>query len=103
MSGAKDVKLGLFVKLVAKPGKELEVEQFLRSGLAIVQDEPGTLQWYAVKFDSRTFAIFDTFGDEKGRNAHLTGRVAEALMAKAGEFLAQPPSIEKHDVLACKL
>ena len=67
------MKLGLFVKLVAKPGKELEVEPFLRSGLAIVQDEPGTLQWYAVKFDSRTFAIFDTFGDEKGRNAHLTG------------------------------
>jgi quinol monooxygenase YgiN len=103
MSGAQDVKLGLFVKLVAKPGKEQEVEQFLRSGLSIVADEPGTLQWYAVRFDSRTFGIFDTFAEEKGRNAHLTGRVAEALMAKAGELLAQPPNIEKHDVLACKL
>jgi len=102
MSGAQDVKFGLFVKLVAKPGKEKEVEAFLRSGLPIVQDEPATLQWYAVKFDGRTFAIFDTFPDEAGRNAHLSGRVAAALMAKAGDLLAQPPSIEKHDVLASK-
>ena len=102
MASARDVKVGLFVKLVAKPGKEKEVEAFLLSGLAIVQDEPATLQWYAVKFDSRTFAIFDTFPDEAGRNAHLTGRVAAALGAKAGDLLSQPPSIEKHDVLASK-
>ena len=102
MASARDVKVGLFVKLVAKAGKEKEVEAFLLSGLPIVQDEPATLQWYAVKFDGRTFAIFDTFPDEAGRNAPLTGRVAAALMAKAGDLLAQPPSIEKHDVLASK-
>lgn len=102
MASARDVKVGLFVKLVAKPGKEQEVESFLRSGLALAQAEPGTLQWYAVKFDARTFGIFDTFADEAGRNAHLQGPIAAALMAKSGELLAQPPSIEKHDVLAAK-
>lgn len=103
MASARDVKVGLFVKLVAKPGKEKELEAFLRGGLALAQAEPATLQWYAVKFDSRTFGIFDTFADEPGRNAHLQGRIAEALMAKAGELLAQPPNIEKHDVLGAKV
>ena len=103
MASAREVKFGLLVKLVAKAGKEQEVESFLRSGLPIVQDEPATLQWYAVKFDGRTYGIFDTFPDEAGRNAHLAGRVAAALMAKAGDLLAQPPSIEKHDVLASKV
>jgi len=60
------------------------------------------VQWYAVRFDRRTFAIFDTFADEQGRNAHLGGRVAAALMAKAADLLAEPPKIEKHDVLAAK-
>jgi len=102
MGAQANAKLGLFVRLVAKPGKERAVEEFLRSGLEIVQGEPGTLQWYAVRFDPRTFAIFDTFAAEDGRNAHLGGRVAAALMAKAGELLAEPPRIEKHDILAAK-
>jgi len=103
MAESKSVKVGLYVRLVAKPGKEKEIEEFLKGGLQLVEAEPGTLQWYAVRFDSRTFAIFDTFAGEEGRNAHLSGRVAAALMAKAGELLAEAPRIEKHDVLAVKL
>jgi quinol monooxygenase YgiN len=102
MAAQSTVKVGLFVRLVAKEGKERAVEDFLRSGLEIVQAEPGTIQWYAVRFDRRTFAIFDTFADEQGRDAHLGGRVAAALMAKAAELLAEPPRIEKHDILASK-
>ncbi len=78
------------------------MEDFLRSGLALVQAEPGTAQWYAVRFDQRTFAIFDTFPTEEGRQAHLAGRVAAALMANAAELLAEPPRIERHDILAAK-
>ena len=100
---AAKVTVGLFVRLVAKEGKEKAVEDFLRSGLALVQAEPKTLQWYAVRFDRRTFAIFDTFAAEDGRQAHLSGKVAAALMANAPELLAEPPRIEKHDVLAAKL
>jgi quinol monooxygenase YgiN len=102
MASQSPVKLGLFVRLVAKEGKEKAVEDFLRSGLPLAQAEPGTLQWYAVRFDRRTFAIFDTFGAEDGRQAHLGGPIAAALMAKAAELLAEPPRIEKHDVLAAK-
>jgi quinol monooxygenase YgiN len=102
MGAQSTVTLGLYVRLVAKEGKERAVEDFLRSGLELVQAEPGTLQWYAVRFDQRTFAIFDTFADEQGRSAHLGGRVAAALMAKAGELLAEPPRIERHDILAAK-
>lgn len=102
MAAQAGVKFGLFVRLVAKEGKERAVEDFLRSGLALVLAEPGTVQWYAVRFDRRTFAIFDTFAGEEGRQAHLSGRVAAALMANAAELLAEPPRIEKHDVLAAK-
>jgi quinol monooxygenase YgiN len=102
MAAQPKVTTGLYVRLVAKEGKERAVEDFLRSGLELVQAEPGTAQWYAVRFDRRTFAIFDTFADEQGRNAHLGGRVAAALMAKAADLLAEPPRIEKHDVLAAK-
>jgi quinol monooxygenase YgiN len=97
------VKLALFVRLEAKPGKEADVESFLRSGLAIVQEEPATTAWFAIRMDRSTFAIFDAFPDEAGRQAHLSGRVAAALMAKAPDLLATPPSIEKVDVLAAKL
>lgn len=97
------VKVALYVRLEAKPGKEAEVESFLRGGLAIVEEEPATTAWFAIKMGPSTFGIFDAFPDEAGRQAHLTGRVAAALMAKAGELLAQPPSIEKVDVLAAKL
>jgi quinol monooxygenase YgiN len=97
------VKVALFVRLDAKPGKEKEVESFLLSGLPIVQAEPATTAWFGLRLGPSTFGIFDAFPDEAGRQAHLTGRVAAALMAKAGELLAKPPSIEKVDVLAAKL
>lgn len=96
------VNKALGVRLVAKPGKEADVEAFLKSGLMLVNEEPLTVTWYAVKFDNSTFGIFDTFDAEDGRDAHLNGKVAEALMAKAGELLAQPPQIVRLDVLAAK-
>jgi quinol monooxygenase YgiN len=96
------VTVALFVRLEAKPGKEAEVESFLRSGLAIVQQEPATTHWFALRLAPSTFGIFDTFPDDSGRQAHLTGRVAAALMAKAPDLLAKPPSIEKVDLLAAK-
>ncbi|MEP7190457.1 MAG: antibiotic biosynthesis monooxygenase [Roseiflexaceae bacterium] len=97
------VNVGLLVRLEAKPGKEADVESFLRSGLAIVQEEPATIAWFAIRLSPSTFGIFDAFPDEAGRQAHLSGRVAAALMANAPELLAQPPSIEPIDVLAVKL
>lgn len=96
------VKKGIFVKLVAKAGKEAAVEAFLNSGLALVNDEPLTVTWYAVKFSENTFGIFDTFDGEAGRDAHLTGKVAEALMANAPDLLAEMPNIEKIDIIAVK-
>jgi len=97
------VNLGLLVRLEAKPGKEEEVENFLRGGLAVVEEEPATIAWFAIRLGPTTFGIFDAFPDEAGRQAHLTGKVAAALMAKAPDLLAQPPAIEKVDVLAAKL
>ena len=97
------VNVALLVRLEAKPGKENEVESFLKSGLAIVEEEPDTIAWFAIRMSQSTFGIFDAFPDESGRQAHLSGRVAAALMAKASELLAQPPAIEKVDVLAAKL
>jgi quinol monooxygenase YgiN len=97
------VTLALFVRLEAKPGMEAEVESFLRGGLSIVQEEPATTTWFAIRLGPSTFGIFDAFPDEAGRQAHLTGRVATALKAKASELFAQPPTIEKVDVLAAKL
>ncbi len=96
------VKKALFVKLKAKSGKEAEVEAFLNSGLALVEDEPLTVDWYALKFDDSTFGIFDAFDGEEGRDAHLNGKVAEALMANADTLLAEPPTIEKVDVITAK-
>jgi quinol monooxygenase YgiN len=96
------VTKALAVKLVAKPGKEADVEAFLNSGLDLVNDEPLTITWYAVKFNENTFGIFDTFDGDAGREAHLNGRVAAALMAKADELLAEPPQIDKVDILAAK-
>jgi quinol monooxygenase YgiN len=97
------VNVALFVRLEAKPGKEADVENFLRAGLPIVQEEPATTVWFALRLGPSTFAIYDAFPDESGRQAHLSGRVAAALMEKAPELLAQPPTIEKADILATKL
>ncbi len=96
------VKVGLFVQLEVKPGKENDVEAFLRDGLAVVQQEPATTTWYAIKLGPLTYGIFDTFPDDVGRQAHLTGRVAAALMARSAELFSQPPAIEKIDILATK-
>jgi quinol monooxygenase YgiN len=97
------VNVGLWVRLEAKPGKEAEVETFLRGGLALVQQEPATIAWFALRLGRSTFGIFDAFPDESGRQAHLSGQVAAALKEKASTLLAHPPAIEKIDVLAAKL
>ena len=96
------VTKALAVKVVAKPGKEAEVEAFLNAGLALANEEPLTITWYAIKFNENTFGVFDTFDGDEGRDAHLSGKIAEALMASAADLLAEPPSIEKVDVLAVK-
>lgn len=97
------VKVALFVRLEAKPGKEAEVEDFLNSGLSLVEEEPDTIAWFAIRMGQSTFGIFDAFPDESGRQAHLNGKVAAALMEKASELFAEAPVIEKADVLAAKL
>ncbi len=97
------VKVALFVRLEAKPGKEKDVESFLLDGLPLVMEESATTAWFGIRLGPSTFGIFDAFPDEAGRQAHLYGKVAEALMAKAGELFSTPPSIEKVDVLAAKL
>jgi quinol monooxygenase YgiN len=93
----------LFVRLDAKPGKEKELEQFLKQGLPIVEREPQTIAWYALKLGPSVYGIFDTFNDDSGRQAHLNGEVAKALLAKAPELLSRPPSIEMVDILASKV
>ncbi|NGZ98516.1 MAG: antibiotic biosynthesis monooxygenase [Nitrospira sp. WS110] len=97
------VRVGLLVRLQAKPGKEAEVASFLESGLALANQEAATLVWFALRLSSDTFGIFDAFADETGRKAHLGGQIAAALMAKAPELLAEPPKIEQVDVLAAKI
>lgn len=97
------VTVGLLVRLEAKPGMEQAVESFLKDGLALVRAEPETTAWFAIRMGPTTFGIFDAFPTEAGRQAHLAGRVAEALMAKAEELLAAPPAIEQVEVLASKL
>jgi quinol monooxygenase YgiN len=94
--------VSLYVELKAKPGKEEEVASFLASAQSLVAAEPGTIAWFAVRYDKGTFAIFDAFDNEAGREAHLTGQVAAALMAHADELLATAPQIRKADVLADK-
>ncbi|MEP6940704.1 MAG: antibiotic biosynthesis monooxygenase [Rudaea sp.] len=95
-------KFGLLARLQAKPGKEKEVEALLIGALPLAEQEAGTRTWYAFRLDASTFGIFDTFDDETGREAHLAGQIAQALMAKADELLAVPPQIDKIDLLATK-
>jgi quinol monooxygenase YgiN len=92
----------LFVRIEAKEGKEVEVENFLKSALDAVMQEEGTINWYAVKFGPREFAIFDTFGNEEDRLAHLAGKVGQALMANAPTLLSSVPKIEHAQLLASK-
>lgn len=95
-------KFTLLARLEAKPGKEKELENFLKSALPLAQAEEGTIRWYALKIAPNVFGIFDTFADEEARQAHLNGEIAKALIAKADELLAISPSIEKVEILASK-
>ncbi|HLJ79095.1 MAG TPA: antibiotic biosynthesis monooxygenase [Acidobacteriaceae bacterium] len=96
------VKFALYGTLKAKPGKEAEVEAFLRQGAEMARKEPGTVTWYAIREDDGQYGIFDTFNDEAGRDAHLNGEIAKALMARAGELLREPPKIHKIAVIATR-
>lgn len=95
-------KFALLARLEAKPGKEEELSNFLKSALPLAEAESETVRWYALQLGPSTFGIFDTFKNEEGRQAHLDGRIAEALMANASELLAKDPIIEKVDLLAVK-
>jgi quinol monooxygenase YgiN len=97
------VTVGLHVRLEAKPGREDDVRRFLEGGLPIVEDEPETVVWFAIRMGPSTFGIFDAFPTDAGRQAHLVGRVAEALLARADDLLAEPPTIQPVDVLAAKM
>ncbi|HXB44545.1 MAG TPA: hypothetical protein VNV85_10830 [Puia sp.] len=96
------VKLALLARLEAKPGKEQEVADFLRSALPLAEKEIDTIQWYALQLGPSTFGVFDTFEQEEGRKAHLSGEIAKALMGKAGELFSKPPVIEQVTLLAVK-
>ena len=95
--------VGVWATVESKPGKEEEVEAFLKSARALAEKEEQTTSWYAVRIGPSRYGIFDTFPDEAGRQAHLSGKVAAALMAKVPELLAKPPQIERVDILAAKL
>lgn len=96
------IQFALFARLEARPGKEAEVAEFLRAGLAMALDEPSTPIWFALRLSPTTFGIFDAFHDEVGRQSHLAGPIAQALMARADELFAVPPSIESIQVLGLK-
>ena len=93
----------LYVQLEAKPGKEQEVASFLSGGRSMVDQEPDTTAWFAIRMGPRTFAIFDAFANERGREAHLQGRLATELMSKASQLFTKAPEIHRVDVLADKL
>jgi quinol monooxygenase YgiN len=95
--------VSLWVVLEARPGKEKELAEFLKSAVPLVAAEPETNAWFALQLGPSTFGIFDTFADDAGRQAHLSGQVAAALMQKAPELLAAPPKISKVDVLASEI
>jgi len=96
-------KLALFVRLEAKSGKENEVAKFLEKGLEMANQEATTPVWFALRFGPSTFGVFDAFADETGRQNHLSGPIAKALMANAAELLATPPAIERVEVMGAKL
>ncbi|HEY9104266.1 antibiotic biosynthesis monooxygenase [Chitinimonas sp.] len=96
------IKLALFARFEAQPGKEAEVAAFLEAGLALANQEATTPIWFALRLSPSVFGVFDAFHDEAGRQAHLSGPIAQALMAKAPELFAAPPTIEPIDVLGLK-
>jgi len=96
------IKMGLLVRLEAKAGKETAVEQFITNALSLAKEENNTISWYSFRISKSTFGIYDTFSNEEGRTAHLSGKIAQQLMANASELLATEPVIERLDVLAAK-
>ena len=96
------IKLAFFARLEAKPGKEEDVARFLQSAREMAQNEPTTINWYALRLSQTTFGVFDTFTDEEGRQKHLNGPIGQALMAKTPELFSAPPSIEPVEVLGLK-
>jgi quinol monooxygenase YgiN len=94
--------LAILAVVEAKPGKEKDVESFLKSALPLARAEAPTVRWYALELGPSTFGIFDTFADQSGRDAHLKGEIAKALFATADELLAKPPQIEQPDIVAMK-
>ncbi len=96
------VKFALYAELKPKPGKEADVEAFLKQGAEMAKKEDTTVTWYALKEDDGIYSIFDTFADEAGRDAHLSGDIAKALMAQADELFSEPPKIHKIDIIAEK-
>jgi quinol monooxygenase YgiN len=95
-------RLAIWAQLEAKPGKEKEVEEFLKSAQPLAERESATLSWYAIKMGPGKYGIFDTFADENGRNAHLNGEIAKALFAKAKDLFSKPPDVAKPEILAAK-
>jgi quinol monooxygenase YgiN len=95
-------RVAIWVQLEAKPGKEKEVEEFLKSAQPLAEREAYTLSWYAIKMGPGKYGIFDTFADEAGRNAHLSGEIAKALFAKAQDLFSKPPDVAKPEILAVK-
>lgn len=96
------VKFAIWATVQAKAGKEAQVESFLKSAQQLAEAEPQTVSWYALNLGSGRFGIFDTFQDESGREAHLNGEIAKALMANAKDLLAFEPQIQKIEILAAK-
>ncbi len=97
------VTVGLLATLSVKPGKEAELGRLLAGALPLAENEPATTAWFATKIDDSTYGIFDVFPGADGRQAHLDGPIAAALMAKADDLLSSPPEIKPVDVLAAKL
>jgi quinol monooxygenase YgiN len=97
------LSLGLFVRLEAKPGREQEVADFLQQGLQLAKQEATTPLWFALRLGPSTFGVFDAFAGEAGRQAHLEGPIAKALMAQAPKLLASPPAIERTEILGAKI
>ncbi len=95
-------KFAVYGTMTAKPGKEQEVEAFMTSARALAEEETGTIRWFALKGEGNMFGVFDTFDTEEDREKHLTGKIAEALMAKADEFFSGPPQLHKIQILAEK-
>jgi quinol monooxygenase YgiN len=102
MERTPPLKVALFVRLEAKPGKEDEVAKFLESGLAMANQEATTPLWFALRLGPTTFGIFDAFTDDNGRQKHLSGPIAKALMAKTPELFTRAPAIEPLEVLGSK-